>query len=93
MKIELPEEIQDKLEEAFNLINKLDQTKDEIEEFFNEVLLYDIDHGENYDLYESINEIYDGRAGHYGDGIDEAIGVVMENYELCEFKEGEKNSV
>ena len=90
MKAELPEEIQDKLEKIFTLKLELEKTKDEIETYFNKVLKYDLYDLENNDLDIALEPIFDGDVGGFGDGIDEAIGKVIEAFSFCEPKEENK---
>lgn len=87
-KPELPDEIQDKLEKIYLLNQELEKFKGEVTDYFDEVLLYDLDDGENYDLQRSLDPIFDGDVGDFGDGLDEAIGMVIEMFGISEFKEG-----
>lgn len=90
---ELPDEIQDKLEKIYLLNQELEKLKGEVTDYFDEVLLYDLDDGENYDLQSSLDPIFDGDVGNFGDGLDEAIGMVIGMFGVCEFKEVTVNEV
>lgn len=92
-KPDLPDEIQDKLEKIYLLNQELETLKGEVTDYFDEVLLYDLDDGENYDLQRSLDPIFDGDVGDFGDGLDEAIGMVIEMFGVCEFKEGTVNEM
>ncbi len=65
----------------------MEKTKDEIETYFNKVLNYDLYDLENNDLDIALEPIFDGEVGDFGDGIDEAIGKVIEAFNSCNHKE------